>query len=671
MLRLLFASLPIVLPLSIFPLVLDANLLPGFVVLAIYSIVLWLAIARQNQRGEATLLPSYWALGLAGLLFVLWTGISIGYSIASADAVFGLVKYTAIGTLTVGLAILIKRDNALVDALLKGVIISAIITAVFGMMQLAPIIELIVETPDLTYQVNGLMGHKNLYSSWLMLLLPLVAWAVFRLRNAWRIVAVAAIILLSVIILLVQSRAAWVALVLSGMVIVGLLLVGTFGSKTIRLHLFKPYRVMWGVALTLPLLLVIAMFVAKPTLLENVRHRIHYSINYMGPKNQDNETIRERLYLWRHTWQMIKEKPLVGHGGGSWRILFPKYGLQENRSQQGYIHFQRPHNDWLWVWAEYGLVGLVPWAALWLMVIGILIRQFWKFTSPASAIQALLLLFGVMAFLINGIFDFPMERSTHLGIMAIYVALAAALGATTKTYVLNKWLPRGMVAIAIACTVVLLIRLRSDAMVVQSYKHHAMENYPQAIAMAQHAKNFVYHTDGVSAPMEYYEGNGWLALNNNQAALAAFQAAYKHHPYHLMVLNNLGSTWQFLGETDSAKHYYFKALRISPRFEEPLLNMGALYFNQRITDSAYYYLNAVYPDSKNPRYRPSINALLMVEVRLLKQTVAPESAEWVLLDYWEQNPEELFKHYFKAWVVQNITWQPLTREQLHQLLLAP
>lgn len=638
--------------------------------LAVYSVITILLLVNQQKQSQSLLIPKPGKTAALAFAFITWCAINIFYSIAPADALFNLVRFLTIALFSCALCLLLANNKQLIVPLLKGVCISAIIAAGIGFYQIIPIAGLLIEFPENTYQITGSLSHKNLFSSWLMLLLPLAGYAAFRLAGAWRLISIFTLCILCIVILLVQSRGTWLSILLAAdlvMLLVSIALIFNPSSK--RTSWIKKNKGMIIGFFALPILAVAMVFLARPDMSENIRKKLKNSINYMGPKTQDNETIRERIFLWKHTIQMIEEAPIYGHGGGAWRILFPKYGLRENRSQHGYIHFQRPHNDWLWIGAEYGVIGLGLWSLFWLSVITMLIRRFWGQEGNHEGIENLFLLFGVLAFLINSIFDFPFERSTHMGIAGITLAIAFSNQRTIPLptrYNPLLWLA---VIIGILLSSLSFLRLRSESLATLTYSHLENNNYSQAIEMSKAASTFIYRIDGVSAPMEYYEGIGWLGKQNHHNAQRAFQIAFNRNPNHLLVLNNLGSTWQFLGEADSAKYYYSKAIAISPRFEEALLNIGAIYFNNQNIDSAYYHLSNIYPDSKSQRYTTAIHALLKVEIRLMKRQFNPTSAKWEKLNRLEQNPEDLFQLYFTAWEEANQFDMPLSRKDFRDLIL--
>jgi len=85
--------------------------------------------------------------------------------------------------------------------------------------------------------------------------------------------------------------------------------------------------------------------------------------------------------------------------------------------------------------------------------------------------------------------------------------------------------------------------------------------------------------DPTSAPLQWYRGEANFLLNNKEEALEDYKKAYKAHPYHIHVLNNLATCYELANDHDHAIYYYKKALELFPRFERALINLGAVYYN--------------------------------------------------------------------------------------------
>ncbi len=71
-----------------------------------------------------------------------------------------------------------------------------------------------------------------------------------------------------------------------------------------------------------------------------------------------------RLLIWQCSWEMIKDKPLIGHGTGGFNAeymnyqakYFEKYPDSKYSMLAGNVN--RPFNEYIGLWVDYGLLGL-------------------------------------------------------------------------------------------------------------------------------------------------------------------------------------------------------------------------------------------------------------------------------------------------------------------------
>jgi hypothetical protein len=72
-----------------------------------------------------------------------------------------------------------------------------------------------------------------------------------------------------------------------------------------------------------------------------------------------------RLLIWRCTWEMIKDKPLFGHGGGGFKANYMNYQAKyfEEHPDSKYVmladNVNRPFNEYLLLLVNFGLFGLM------------------------------------------------------------------------------------------------------------------------------------------------------------------------------------------------------------------------------------------------------------------------------------------------------------------------
>ncbi len=97
---------------------------------------------------------------------------------------------------------------------------------------------------------------------------------------------------------------------------------------------------------------------------------------------------RVRTWTWTETWNMLKDRPILGAGFGGYPIVFEPY------HEKTFIEiFQYPHTIVFNVWTETGLVGLFAFG--WIVVMWIRKRVSWIAMAPLIAI------------LVHGLVDVP------------------------------------------------------------------------------------------------------------------------------------------------------------------------------------------------------------------------------------------------------------------------
>lgn len=80
--------------------------------------------------------------------------------------------------------------------------------------------------------------------------------------------------------------------------------------------------------------------------------------------------------------QLIKEEPLVGIGLGNWGKVYHERFEADNPNHE--VNMQSPHNIYLQVWNETGLIGLIGFLSLIGFQLGILIRALRRFYHQHS-----------------------------------------------------------------------------------------------------------------------------------------------------------------------------------------------------------------------------------------------------------------------------------------------
>ena len=135
--------------------------------------------------------------------------------------------------------------------------------------------------------------------------------------------------------------------------------------------------------------------------------------------------VDDRAPLRSATWRMALDRPWTGWGAGSYRWVSPVYQAEEKalQDERGRLRVRAlyAHHDWLQLFAEVGLLGLLP-LGLFLYWLGRKVRAAFRPGHPeAMPLAALLLLFALHAG-----FDLLCWFTPLLTVLALVVAALAA-----------------------------------------------------------------------------------------------------------------------------------------------------------------------------------------------------------------------------------------------------
>lgn len=134
--------------------------------------------------------------------------------------------------------------------------------------------------------------------------------------------------------------------------------------------LFSLLILQWKKNILWPALAVILLAGSAYFLSPSVHRRIDQNIQEVmnvqeGTASQENiadgqvenTSIGPRLVFWGNTWQMIKQHPVFGVGTGDFPVEYER--VRRQRTPSHWEGVDNPHNMYLMVWAQSGLVGLI------------------------------------------------------------------------------------------------------------------------------------------------------------------------------------------------------------------------------------------------------------------------------------------------------------------------
>ena len=583
------------------PFILDFTLTPRLILISVVLIVtfyLWFQANKQNFVKFDFILLSYCA-------YVLFSCFSCFWANTITEAIFENSKLLICLGVFLSSYYFFKSDKEYALIMLSKISILIVFVEVFLVSyQLS---KLTAFNKEALYSIYGANSHKNLVSSFLYLQLFFLIIGLFRTQRVWKWFNILAFIFAVLMIVIIQSKAVWIALVVSGLLWTLLLV-----YKKIKIKLdFK-----WSLLISIVFVNVFFVFIQPKIIKKGLAFNLEQ--NKSDSIRQIKELDNERLQLWDKTYEMIKRHPLIGVGAGNWQIYFPSATLRGMyRSEDLNFTFQRPHNDILWIISETGFIGF----NLFLMVV--LSSLLWLLKTIKVIVNKQILgelslaLITIVGFFTASFFDFPKERVEHLIWINIVFGFAYYLiheNHNLKVMLEFNFTIAYFLIFELCLITVFLVgiyRYQGEFYTRKMYDQKRLNNNLGVIKEAKKAINFAYTIDPTSLPIKWYTGNSYAILGNFIQAKADLKNAYILNPYNRNVINDLASAYVNINQLDSAEYYYKEAYRISPRFDDPKLNLTAIYFNQKQFEKADSCLHTLLHDSeRRTKYQIIVNAFL-------------------------------------------------------------
>ena len=391
------------------------------------------------------------------------------------------------------------------------------------------------------YLVSGLMGHKNFTVSAIALTVPLILLG--RSRTYWPgYLSTTALIIGIGAILLAQTRSIWLG---SALALFSAFILGWRPSGSFRWALFS------GAGL-------VTLLILSPP----VQKRLF-----------DPANLEIRQVFWDHSFQMQAEHPLFGVGPGQWRIHFPKYGLlgMNPSVAEGVTSEVRPHNDFIWVLAEQGYVGVFLFASFFLL----LFVQWGKsFKEKGKTLEGQVWLAVMVITLVYASFEFPLERAAFFAPFLFLVGLLSRGGiGVPKKVVLSLSALLLMMSIGISMKAIQADRANQVVLDLNSRKEAS-----GIVRSATEAISSWNELDRLSNPVIYFAGMGSMfseaqaqgqspsfTEKNFTQAESFFNEALHVHPYHVVTWYQKANMYRYRGQLQEAKESYETLLRLSPR----------------------------------------------------------------------------------------------------------
>jgi tetratricopeptide (TPR) repeat protein len=410
--------------------------------------------------------------------------------------------------------------------------------------------------------------NHNHFAAYLELLLPVGAalWLAAPLNGPQRFLTALSTALMAVGVILSCSRGAWVSLTLATGAGLGWLWTRRGGRK-----------LSWrGVLIAIGAVAVIGFLANQPSVLSR-------GMSLVGASS--DPSFQARQAVWKGAWDLVKERPLVGHGLGSFVFEFPRY-----RPAGSFRLVTQAFNDYLQLAAELGLVGVVMALAIALLIARRIVRLIRLTRTPWKRVLGVGGLVGLSSIAVHSAVDYPLQ------IPAVAFTVAAVAGLLTGIrYHADPSPPRALDA-GHAIFRSLGVRWAMGASIVAGLAY-ASPAFARLIVADRWAQ----------------QGRAHREAGDLESAIASYRAAIRSAPrwpdYHRELGESLSrQAWQRHGHERraalrQAAEAHRNALTLVPRDARSAHALGeALHAMGEFAEAERWLLMAVTRDPRNPLY---------------------------------------------------------------------
>lgn len=551
------------------------------------------------------------------LVYLLIAGISIFFAVNQPEAVYEWVKLVGFFLFFILLTYSLSIQQNPIQLTIKLIIVLAVSLCTRG------IYEIIIFSTEgafdhqTSYLIKAYSSNRNLYGQFIFLCFPFTAYGVVRLKSWWKVAAAItsfAILVLSVMLLV---RSVWLAFFIASTTTIILYFI--FSKSTF-------FRSKFIIKSGFTLIIFVLIISTGVFIFSRFGDPRVFEEQFYWLKNFNFGSSLERIELWKKSVAMGLDHFWIGVGQGNWRIILPEYGFENIRAGAENTFFQRPHNDFLWVWCENGIVGLLFYCLIVFSTFKYLISALRNTKTSFDSLFIYSLFFSFTAYLVFSLLSFPKERIEHQLFFHMYLAFAVLAIPSKK--VNTQIFKRGSQVVMLVVLLMLIsfasymsyCRVKGEIHLLDAYKYRQSNQFNQVVKEIEQAVGFCFTIDGYSTPLQWYKGEAHFILGNNDRAFEDFNKAYSANPNHIHVLNNLATSYEIMGKHYKAKSLYKKAMGILPGFEDPLLNLTAIYYNEKNTDSALYFLSRISLENENTRYPVFREAVLYQKLEVMINT---------------------------------------------------
>jgi O-antigen ligase/Tfp pilus assembly protein PilF len=266
-------------------------------------------------------------------------------------------------------------------------------------------------------QMKGNTGNVNIFSATLNMKMVFLIIGVLYFNDWKKWFAAIGLLLCTITILFLDSRATFLAIFLEIVAVLIYLLINKYNAyQRISQAALIVLPIIFG---TLFSLQVIKSNTAKAAVFAE-RYKTTATSNATSIDFKDGGSADSRLKYWKNGGNLALKNPLLGVGLGNYRIESLPY---ERLDFNNLLVSQHTHNDFLEISAETGVLGGIAYLLIFISIFYINIKNLLKTTDHESKLIYFATILLTISYGIDSFFNFPLHRPSvqlFFGLMIVF-----------------------------------------------------------------------------------------------------------------------------------------------------------------------------------------------------------------------------------------------------------
>lgn len=336
-----------------------------------------------------------------------------------------------------------------------------------------------------------------------------------------------------------------------------------------------------------------------------------------------------RLYMYRNTIEMIKDNFLLGIGFGNFKYVYPRYRDRGEWTLSGLnTRVEEAHNEYLQIFSEVGIIGFLAFVWILFLIGRMSLWMIQKGDLNRSFFIALALMMGIMATLIQSLFDFNLQNPASgvtfwiaVGFLevtyhSVQKKKSEAVDSPITISIRSKILKGVIGSFIFTCLIIgIIYSVRpaiGDYYLKWARDNMDVRNWERAFFNLEEARLYApYHFD-----IYFHLGQASDQLKGYERAVEAYQRCIALHPYFIEARNNLGTTYIKLGCIDEAIEEFKGAIEINPYHPGLHNNLGYLYSKRNLFNEALEeYQKTLELDPENAEVHKNLGLLYFYKLK--------------------------------------------------------